>query len=151
MTSICYRTAEKAEEESIHRLQKEMLRAVYGIEEDQQIPQFSPEPIDRFLEETGSCIFVAETAGRVVGFLSVEDHGSFLYLDDLCVEQEHREKGIGTHLLCLAEEHAETRKIKTLELHVEGCNRRAMAMYNRLGYTITETIQDRHRMRKELP
>lgn len=56
---------------------------------------------ERLLLEKGSIILEHREGGVLVGFSVVNDDAILL----LCVDENHRRKGIGTHLLTISEEH----------------------------------------------
>lgn len=144
-----YRIAERTDAPRIRELLAEMLRTVYSLPEESSVEAFLTGNMDRFFDGKGHRIFVAEAAGEIAGFLSVEHHGTFLYLDDFSVGAACRGRGIGTRLLAMAETYAQECGLHRIELHVEDRNVRALALYQRLDYRITETESNRHRMRKE--
>lgn len=86
--------------------------------------------------------------------IDIEAHDDEFYIDTVCVTPEARGLGIGTKLLQFAEEQAVTKGYKKLALNVELEKEKARALYERLGFTITEpwTIINEpfHHMVKEL-
>jgi len=88
---------------------------------------------------------VAENAqGEVLGYVMlrvitpqnpVMQPRSFLWVDDLCVDQAARGQGIGEVLMHSAAELARARGLNKIELNVWECNEGAMRFYERLGYT----------------
>jgi len=90
-------------------------------------------------------ILVAENAqGEVLGYVMlrvitpqnpVMQPRSFLWVDDLCVDQAARGQGIGEVLMHSAAELARARGLNKIELNVWECNEGAMRFYERLGYT----------------
>lgn len=83
---------------------------------------------------------VAEQAGAVVGFLSLESHREgeppFLYLDDFSVTAACRGQGIGSRLLDMAEEYAAALGLGEIHLHVERDNLGARRLYRRRGFGV---------------
>lgn len=89
-------------------------------------------------------LFVAETDGRIVGFVSVlgacrvdepcESSAPFAYVDDLIVLAECRQQGIGQLLLAHAEEYAKKCGRGSLRLRVKSRNHHAREFYRRAGY-----------------
>lgn len=57
------------------------------------------------------------------------------FLDDLCVAEAHRGRGIGTRLFQAARQRAEADGMESLELMVWGFNEQARRFYERLGMT----------------
>ncbi len=148
---ITYRSAVSADKEAICELFRKMLISIYGKAE----MTYGEEHFHRYFEEDkGDIIFVAEAAGQVKAFLSVEVHREevepFLYLDDISVSPELRGQGIGTKLLTLAEEHGKNLGISSLFLHVEESNVRARKLYESFGYVPIERVGTRLKHHKHL-
>ena len=87
-----------------------------------------------------------------MAFLSVEVYreDGYIYLDDLSVTAECRNQGIGTKLISLAEDYAESTGIPAIVLHVEKANKRAHELYRKRGYSDYEDQGKRIMMVKEL-
>lgn len=98
-------------------------------------------------------VFVYEEAGTVLGYafcvLQRQDSGSLqplttLYIDDICVDESSRGRGIGKALFEHVREFASERGCYNITLHVWECNPGARAFYESLGlspqYTSMETI-----------
>ena len=51
---------------------------------------FEENYLDRFYVDDNNLIFVAESNGDVIGFLSINNHreNGYIYLDDFCVSEE---------------------------------------------------------------
>ena len=98
-------------------------------------------------------VFVYDKAGTVLGYafcaLQRQDSGSLqplttLYIDDICVDESSRGKGIGKALFEYVRTFALERGCYNITLHVWECNPGARAFYESLGlspqYTSMETI-----------
>ena len=112
----------------------EMLRSIFP---DETPEGYAPGDLDRFFTGCEDWICVAEAAGAVVGFLSIEAHReeqAYLYLDDFSVSEACRGQGIGTALLQTAERYAEAIGVSAVLLHVEKRNAAARRLYERQGY-----------------
>jgi ribosomal protein S18 acetylase RimI-like enzyme len=100
----------------------------------------------RFLADlTGSShsfLFVAESDGRTVGFISGElREGSPTFrqrtwasVDDVYVEPEHRNLGVGRALLESVEAWARERRADGISLQVAAANERGRKFYSELGF-----------------
>ena len=89
----------------------------------------------------GEEVIVAETAGRVVGYVTVEDRGEELELVNIDVRREQQGRGIGTRLVQFVEERAvrEGRRALTLGTtrNAEGVPWKSFRWWQKLGYTVT--------------
>ena len=100
----------------------------------------------RFLADVAnsgySFLFVAVTEGRTVGFISGElRQGSPTFLpktwasvDDVFVEPEHRNRGMGRALLQSVRAWAEERDADGISLQVAASNTRGRTFYEELGF-----------------
>jgi len=139
------RKAEPRDKEGIENLFLMMLRSVYKKED---VQGYEPGYLDKFFKDDRSWIYVAESEGNLVGYLSIEQHPDFLYLDDLCIDEKYRGLGIGTEFLKTAQKDASEKNIPQIRLHVEKSNQGAMKLYQRLGYTVAGEKDSRYLMTK---
>lgn len=131
------RVATAGDEAAIRRLFVEMLRTIFHTQEVEGYPAGY---VGRFFTGGEDKILVAEQAGMVVGFLSLESHREreppFLYLDDFSVTAACRGQGIGSRLLDMAEEYAAALGLGEIHLHVERDNLGARRLYRRRGFGV---------------
>ena len=131
------RVATAGDEAAIRRLFVEMLRTIFHTQEVEGYPAGY---VGRFFTGGEDKILVAEQAGMVVGFLSLESHREgeppFLYLDDFSVTAACRGQGIGSRLLDMAEEYAAALRLGEIHLHVERDNLGARHLYQRRGFGV---------------
>ncbi|HEX6923563.1 MAG TPA: GNAT family N-acetyltransferase [Bacillales bacterium] len=91
-------------------------------------------------ENSGSRILIAEEDGDVLGMallnigISLRDGGKYLWLNELYVDNETRNKGIGRKLLLHIIYWAENEGIKTIELETGISNSVTKHLYNSLGF-----------------
>jgi ribosomal protein S18 acetylase RimI-like enzyme len=88
-------------------------------------------------------VLVAEGAGReLLGFIHLhaatdfhtgERHG---HVSDIVVAPAAESRGVGAALMAAAEDWGRSRGFRLLSLHVFDANRRARALYERLGYRL---------------
>ncbi|WP_042470123.1 GNAT family N-acetyltransferase [Bacillus ndiopicus] len=71
--------------------------------------------------------------------IDAEAHDDEFYIDTVCVTSSSRGLGIGTKLLHFAEQQAKANGYKKLSLNVELEKEKARALYERLGFVITES------------
>lgn len=132
-----FRVATAGDEAAIRRLFVEMLRSIFHTQEVEGYPVGY---VGRFFTGGEDEILVAEQAGAVVGFLSLESHREgeppFLYLDDFSVTAACRGQGIGSRLLDMAEEYAAALGLGEIHLHVERDNLGARRLYRRRGFGV---------------
>lgn len=116
---------------------------------------FTPEDFAQRLEDPDHTVLIAQTPeGAVVGYafawvISYRDHSTYrdfdrFYIDDLCVLDSCRRKGIGRQLFDRCVQIARSRGCRDVELGVWGFNREAIAFYEGCG--MTERVR-----RMELP
>ncbi len=95
------------------------------------------------LDSSKNPVFVAVEDNKVLGYCFCQvkvyendpvlnDHTT-LYIDDLCVEESTRGKGIGKALYDNACRYAKMRKCHSLTLNVWTCNEAAMKFYEAMG------------------
>ena len=144
-----YRKAKSTDSERIAELFEEMLRTIYHTED---VKGYEDGYLDRFFSEGDDLIYVAELENEVVAFLSIEVYreDGYIYLDDFSVTAACRNQGIGTKLVSLAEDYAESTGIPAIVLHVEKTNKSAHQLYRKLGYADHEDQGKRILMVKEL-
>ena len=132
-----FRVATAGDEAAIRRLFVEMLRTIFHTQEVEGYPAGY---VGRFFTGGEDEILVAEQAGAVVGFLSLESHREgkppFLYLDDFSVTAACRGQGIGSRLLDMAEEYAAALELGEIHPHVERDNLGARRLYRRRGFGV---------------
>lgn len=144
------RKALESDKERIEELFTEMLKSVYGEEAP---GGYESGYLDKFFSGGGDCIYVAESGGAVVGYVSLEVHEEvekFLYLDDLSVEGRFRGCGIGTALIKEAEAYAAEVNAEYTALHAESYNSPAISLYERLGYKKCRNDGNRIFMRRDI-
>ena len=86
-------------------------------------------------------LYTIEQAGKPVGrlWLSVDQHiaGGAGFIYDLFVDEPFRRRGIASEAMRLLEKEALGLGVRSLALHVFGTNLAARALYQKLGYEIT--------------
>lgn len=93
-------------------------------------------------------VFVAEEAGKIVGFVSVwarvpveepdDDPAEYAYVSDLVVEAARRRRGLGRELMSAAEDYARARGARRIRLSVMARNLGARDFYQSMGYVENE-------------
>jgi len=105
--------------------------------------KYGPSQIIAMLDQPGAPIFVATEGDAVLGycFCMLKLHekdpvlcdGKELYIDDLCVDENRRGKGIGKTLYETACRYAKTSGCDRITLNVWYGNDSAMAFYKSIG------------------
>jgi ribosomal protein S18 acetylase RimI-like enzyme len=105
--------------------------------------KYSPSQIMAMLDKAATPIFVAVEDDAVLGygFCMMKDYGrdtvitshKSLYIDDLCVEEGCRGKGVGKAIYNEILRYAKMRGCYNVTLNVWCCNPGAMAFYESLG------------------
>jgi len=107
--------------------------------------KYGPSQVIALLDTPCNPVFIAAEGDAVLGycFCQVKSHfqdpvicdHTELYIDDLCVDQQHRGKGIGKALYEAACRYAKESGCSRISLNVWCCNETAMAFYRSLGMT----------------
>ena len=139
---ITVRIAAADDAEKIEKLFAEMLKSVYNTDDAEGYEDGFFGGSDR--------IYAAEADGEFAGYIAVEVHDGFIYLDDISVYGKFRGQGIGTMLIEAAEKYASELGITESVLHVEKANVSAQRLYKRLGYSESGCDGSRYRMTKTL-
>lgn len=106
--------------------------------------KYSDAQLKEILKEEKTPVFVAVTdIGEVEGYAfcifqshpddSILTDVKTLYIDDLCVDENTRGKGIGTQLFSFVSDFARERGCYNLTLNVWSCNPAALRFYKRCG------------------
>ncbi|HET7601130.1 MAG TPA: GNAT family N-acetyltransferase [Gemmatimonadales bacterium] len=94
------------------------------------------------LEDPTRELYVAERAGRLVGFVVINMHGLLRgYIQTVCVSHEERGKRLGTTLIRGAEDRI-FRESPNVFLCVSTFNQDALRLYQRLGYEVVGELRD---------
>ena len=101
-----------------------------------------PELLALFADDTRP-IFVAEEEGAVLGYAfcvfvchrqdNILTDVKTLYIDDLCVDETTRGKGVGKALYRYVTDFAKEQGCYNLTLNVWACNQKAMGFYEAMG------------------
>jgi len=82
-------------------------------------------------------IFLAESAGAVVGSICCGHDGHRGWLYSVAVDPDHQHRGLGTRLVRKAEDWLGRQGILKVELMVREGNRKVIGFYAALGYAVT--------------
>ena len=105
--------------------------------------KYGPSQLFSLMESSDTPIFVAVEEDKVLGYGfcktishkndSVLTDVTSLYIDDLCVDEDHRGKGIGKAIYQEILRYAQQGNYYNLTLNVWNCNTSAMKFYESLG------------------
>lgn len=134
MAEWTIRRATMADEPVINDLYNQMLEALFGPDDEENVLSMTG-----VWEDPDVAVFAAEMDGRMVGMLHTEVHRlseeeAYLFLADLSVDRAYRNRGVGTALLRQAEERAASLGLTRLRLDAMFPHARAIALYRRMGY-----------------
>ena len=114
--------------------------------------KYSASQVIAMLDDPQNPIFIAEETGKVLGYGFCQMHTykkdpvmadrTELYLDDLCVDEKARGKGVGKDLYNAIRRYAKERKCHSLSLNVWSCNENAYQFYVNLGLAPRKTYME---------
>jgi ribosomal-protein-alanine N-acetyltransferase len=95
----------------------------------------------RMLTDPEREVYLAIASGEIAGFVMLNAHGSFPYLQSVCVASQWRNKGIGTLLLDYAEKRlfSETPNVFVC---VSSFHRRPLGLFERRGYEVIGELKN---------
>lgn len=123
----------------------ELLRVLFSIETDFEFDEAKQRRgLQLFLQNQGErAIFVVETGGAVVGMCSVQTLISTAegapsgWIEDVCVAQAHRGRGLGRALLGAVDAWCLERGMNRIQITCDINNTPAFDFYTRLGWQPT--------------
>ena len=114
--------------------------------------KYSASEVIAMLDDPENPIFIAAEGEQVLGygFCQVKTYAkdpvmtdrTELYLDDLCVDETTRGKGVGKALYAAIRDYAKQRKCHSVSLNVWNCNETAYQFYVNLGLTPRKTYME---------
>lgn len=140
------RRATKGDKHRIEDLLSQVLEVHHNARPDifkSGTRKYTADELDQIISDDNRPIFVAEDAGEVLGyafcvFIRHIDNNILtdiktLYIDDLCVDEKARGKGIGRELYNYAVAFARENDCYNLTLNVWADNTSALGFYENLG------------------
>ena len=107
--------------------------------------KYTSEELEAIISDDERPIFVAESDGEVLGYAfcvfqryvnnNILTDVKTLYVDDLCVDEKARGRGIGRELYNFAVGYAKETGCYNLTLNVWSCNESAIKFYEKCGLT----------------
>ena len=147
MDNIIFRKSVKEDIPYVNNLFIQMVRTVNermkksGVEPYTDFENgFEDNYLDKFYVDDSNVIFIAEDNNKVIGFISVINHKDYkyIYLDDYCVSEEYRGRGIGSKLIDKAFDFAKEHQIDQVITHVENANKESIEFYKHKGFKLVE-------------
>jgi len=148
MNDLTFRQANKNDIEALSNLLDEIAEVHIKVRPDifrQNAKKYTPEEIENIINDEKTPVFVAVLDGKVVGHAfcifhihdgekNINDFKS-LYIDDLCVEKNCRNIGIGRQFFEYIKEYAKNNGFYNIVLNVWEANTNAVKFYESLGMT----------------
>lgn len=150
------RKAQIQDIETICRLLEQVLKVHHAGRPDlfrESGKKYDEKALQEMLQCPENPIFVYEEGGAVLGYIMCQEHAisgsalksvKTLYIDDLCVEEKARGKGVGKKLFQFVKDYAQENGFYNITLHVWEGNLGAKQFYESLGlkpqYTNLELI-----------
>lgn len=140
------RKAREKDINAITELLEQVLMVHYNLRPDLLLPgtkKYSREQLAEIIGRENTPVFVAEEDGTVLGhcFCQVEEYNTprdavhkTLYIDDLCVHENARNRHVGSALYEYTKEYAKELGCYNITLHVWEGNEPAEAFYRRVGF-----------------
>ena len=149
------RLAKKEDAKDILSLLEEVLLVHNKIRPDlykEVGSKYNEEELNKIIADERYLIYVCEKDEKVVGHCIVikeekkETNSTLpyksLYIDDLCVKEKYRNKGIGTSII----KDVVSKSNSNVYLWVYKDNIKAISLYNKLGFNIKEETGSRYYM-----
>lgn len=115
--------------------------------------KFTDEELTKLVRDDEKPIFVYEENGEVLGYTFVEyqihknSNNMFdrkdLYIEDFCVDEKHRRKGIATKLFEHCKQVAKEENCDSVILNVWALDEGAIAFYEKMGMKPLKTIMEK--------
>lgn len=115
--------------------------------------KYSPSQVLGLLQNPATPIFVAVEEGAVLGYVFCQERISqkdtvlkdnrILHLEDFCVDEGIRGKGVGSALFAAVDQYAKTKNYHSITLNVWCFKGGAKAFYEKLGFTERNICMER--------
>lgn len=111
-----------------------------------------------FLGLAGAECFVAETSGKISGFILAEEHSPLAHIITIDVVEAERRSGVGSALLYAIETNLASHSVRTIVLETAIDNQPGVAFWKKHGYRVEGVLKryylgrlDAYQMKKVLP
>jgi ribosomal protein S18 acetylase RimI-like enzyme len=99
-----------------------------------QVDQILPNGV----QTPGNYLYTVRAENDAVGFLWLGTLGQRAFIYDIEIYEPYRRRGYASQALLAAEDKARELGLKAIALHVFGYNTGARALYDKLGYRVTD-------------
>lgn len=113
---------------------KEHVAAIAEIEKLCFSAPWTEDGIAEELDNENAHFLVAESGGKVLGYIGVHEVCGEAYIDNVAVRPDYRRLGLGEKLLETAQKNAFGRGCEFITLEVRRSNEKAISLYKKLGY-----------------
>ncbi|MBQ8796281.1 MAG: GNAT family N-acetyltransferase [Clostridia bacterium] len=150
------RKADKKDIQSIMKLLRQVLDVHAGIRPDifkQNTTKYTDEELYYIITNPLTPVFVAEDEGEILGHCfckfirfskdNVLTDVKTLYIDDICVDENSRGRGVGRALYDYAEAFASSEKCYNITLNVWNGNDSAIKFYESLGLGVQKITMEK--------
>lgn len=150
------RKADKKDIQSIMNLLRQVLDVHAGIRPDifkQNTTKYTDEELYYIITNPLTPVFVAEDEGEILGHCfckfirfskdNVLTDVKTLYIDDICVDENSRGRGVGRALYDYAESFASSEKCYNITLNVWNGNDSAIKFYESLGLGVQKITMEK--------
>ena len=116
------------------------------------ISKFNKEEIKALIDSKDKPIYIYEDGGKALGYAFISymtvknkmlEEIPYIFVEDLCVDERYRSKGIGRALMDYINNLAKKEGIEYIRLNVWNFNEKALKFYQDNGYSPLETIMER--------
>lgn len=107
--------------------------------------KYTPDELEKIIDDEKRPIFAGTLNGEFVGYAfciekdtedTCREKRKVLYLDDLCVDEKHRNEGIGSRLMDYVIEYSRSNGFDAVELNVWECNPEAVEFYKNRDFKV---------------
>ena len=128
----------------VERISKEdLIKLVYLEKRAFEVGPYTIEMLEYALYEAGDMAFKIEDQGKIVAYLMAAPvSGTSIDIESIAVDPDYRGKGFAKILFTFTEKLAREKGYKKIELEVREFNREAIGLYERLGFSKAEFLEN---------
>ena len=138
---INFRKFKKKDMKQLHTIYLSGFSNLYGEKAEQYANQFLQLYESALLKGIEGELFVAEENGKIIGFAVIHSESPKEYkFGPIVVLPSAQHQGIGSQLLQMSINFARSKRVKQFYLKVHQTNLKAINLYKKFGFSITETF-----------